>query len=216
MRLQSTSDHSTINDTSRVEDLSDGVFAVALTLLVLDIQIPHGVPPAQLPAHVFALWPRLISFLLSFFVVGYYWVGHTIMFVSIRRTDRVLQWLNLAFLTFVVIVPLSADLLASYPDSRFAVCVYGANIILIGLAQFATWQYAVGYRRLTSPELDPKYIRLLRIRLIAMPVTCVLSIALSAVSILASVALYVLVPVLFTLPSRYTPYYSHVKREISG
>jgi len=172
-------------------------------------------PLADLPGHIAALWPRLISFLLSFFIVGYYWVGHSIMFVSVRRTDRVLQWLNLAFLMFVVIVPLSADLLASYPDSRLSVGVYGANIILIGLVQFATWQYAVGYRRLTSPQLDPKYVRLLTVRLIAMPLACVVSLVLSTVSIWASVALYVVVPILFTIPSRYTPYYSHVERHVS-
>jgi uncharacterized membrane protein len=210
-----TSDHSTINNTARVEALSDGIFAVAMTLLVLSLQVPHGVPIPELPARILAMWPRLVAFLLSFIIVGYYWVGHSIVFVSILRTDRALQWFNLAFLICVVLVPLSADLLASYPDSQFAVRVYGANIILIGMAQFATWSYASRYHRLTSESLDPAFIRLMTIRTIAMPVISVISIVVSNFSIVASVALYVLVPLLLALPSRYTPYYAHVDRHVS-
>src|SRR4030088_188078 len=93
---------------NRIEALTDGVFAVAMTLLVLDIKVPELEPPlagAELPLKPLALWPKFLSYLISFVILGVYWVGHHIQLSFIRRADRPLLWINILFLLWVALVP---------------------------------------------------------------------------------------------------------------
>jgi len=124
-----------------------------MTLLVLSLQVPHGVPIPELPARILAMC-RAWWLLLSFLIVGYYWVGHSIVFVSILRTDRACSGLTSRSWCASSCSALRRPARV-VPDSLFAVRVYGANIILIGRRQFATWSYASRYHRLTSESLDP-------------------------------------------------------------
>jgi uncharacterized membrane protein len=123
---------------NRIEALTDGVFAVAMTLLVLDIKVPELEPPsatAELPLKLLALWPKFLSYLISFVILGVYWVGHHIQLSFIRRADRPLLWINVLFLLWVALVPFSTALLGEYAKTRIAIAVYGANLIAIGLSQ---------------------------------------------------------------------------------
>jgi TMEM175 potassium channel family protein len=87
--------------TTRIAAFTDSVFAFAATLLVLNIKIPEVLPTqltTELPRQVLHLWPQLLSYMMSFVIVGIYWVAHHVMFHHIKRSDRVLLWLNIASL----------------------------------------------------------------------------------------------------------------------
>src|SRR5271165_2424304 len=140
----------------RVAALSDGVFAVALTLLVLDLHAPalelvHS--EADLWQGLLALVPRLIVYVMSFLTLGIFWVGQQTQHHHMARSDRNLSWLNLVFLFAVTLMPFSTTLMAEFIRFRLAILVYWLNIVLLGGLLWLSWRYA---RRagLVSGEAD--------------------------------------------------------------
>jgi uncharacterized membrane protein len=187
---------------SRIEALSDGIFAVAMTLLVLDIKPPAVLEAAALPRELLALWPRCLSYAVSFLMLGIYWVGQHNQFHLIRCADRTLLWINIVFLMTTSFVPFSTALLSAYPLWPSAQAVYGANLIAIGLVLLWHWMYATQRHRLVDPELDDRMIRFVIRRILIGPVLFTLAIALSSLSAVASLALYVVAPLIYLLPGR--------------
>jgi uncharacterized membrane protein len=198
--------------TNRLEALVDGVFAVVMTLLVLDITVPSPTQPhavARLLHNLLALKPTVLSYALSFVIAGIYWVGHHNQFAYIRRTDRPLLWINILFLMCVAFIPFSAALLAAYPGQRIAVIIYGANLIVVGLVLYLHWWYATRNYHLVDADLDPHVVRLATTRILMAPVIYVVAIGLSFVNTAVSIGIYVLVPVLYILPG-------HIDRHLLG
>jgi hypothetical protein len=95
--------------TTRIAAFSDSVFAFAATLLVLNIKVPELLPAqlTELPRQVFQLWPQLLSYIMSFVIVGIYWVAHHVMFHHIKRSDRLMLWLNITFLMWLIVTCLA-------------------------------------------------------------------------------------------------------------
>jgi uncharacterized membrane protein len=186
--------------TSRIEALSDNIFAVAMTLLVLDIKVPMHGNGRDLWPFIAPLWHHVRTFAVSFFIVGLYWVLHHHVFVSIRRSDRTLLWLNLLFMLFVVITPFSTGLLGAFDDSRTAVIVYGLNVMVLGLSLQAIWLYATHGHRLVGPQLEARVVRSETWHLFIMPSICVLAIAASFFSTTTSIGIYIVAPFLHFLP----------------
>ncbi len=186
--------------TSRIESLSDNIFAVAMTLLVLDIKVPLHSTGTNLWPFIAPLWHHVRTFAVSFFIVGLYWVLHHHVFLSIRRSNRTLLWINLLFMLFVVITPFSTGLLGAFDDSRTAIVVYGLNVMVLGLSLQAIWLYATHGRRLVSPRLETRVIRSEAWRLMIMPSICAIAIATSFFSTTTSIGIYILAPFLHFLP----------------
>lgn len=198
-------------DTRRIEALSDGVFAVAMTLLIIDIRVPElTFKPdlAELGRAVLGLWPHFATYAVSFLIVGLYWVSHHLLFDLIRRSDRGLMWLNMFFLLFVVVIPFSTALLGRYNDNHFAVFFYGVNMIFVGLSLQGLWTYATTGHRLVDKELEAHTIRLGTVRLLAVPVIGAISMAISLLSIPVGMAIYVAALVVYSWPGKWTPYWS--------
>ena len=130
----------------RLTALSDGVFSVAMTLLVIDLKTPmaeavhseHDLWTALLP-----LGPRLVTYLMSFVTLGIFWLGQQAQLDRVKHSDRDLTWLHVAFMCAVTLVPFSTSLLAEFFTYRIALIVYWANILLLGLLLLATWRHAV-------------------------------------------------------------------------
>lgn len=139
----------------RLAALSDGIFAVAMTLLVLDLHVPveqaiHN--EHQLAQMLVMLAPRLVMYLMSFLMLGIIWVGQQTQLNHLARSDRHLTWIHLAFLFVVTLMPFSTMLLASYPRYRLALIVYWFNIFLLGLVLYCSWGYATR-RNLLKDEM---------------------------------------------------------------
>ena len=187
----------------RLAALTDGIFAIAMTLLVLNLQVPKlaaGAGSGELPHDLLKLWPKLLSYALSFVVVGVYWVGHHNQFHYVRRVDRPFLWINIAFLMTISFIPFTAALLGEYLRQQIAVAVYGANLVVVGATLYAVWRYATGGGRLVDPGLSPHVARTAGRRVLMGVAIYLLAIALSFVNTWLSVGLYVVVPVLYILP----------------
>lgn len=190
---------------NRIEALTDGVFAVAMTLLVLDIKVPELPQPTateELVRQLFALWPKLLSYAISFVILGVYWVGHHVQLSFIRRADRPLLWINILFLLWVALVPFSTALLSAYSQSQAAVIIYGANLIAIGLSLAFHWWYVTTERRHVDPDMHPGLVRGAMFRTLMGPVVYLVAIAVSFFTTQLSLVLYALVPILYIVPGR--------------
>ncbi len=189
----------------RLEALTDGVFAIVLTLLVLDIRVPE-IPPAmvseELMTRLFLLWPKILGYAISFVILGVYWVGHHAIFHYIRRSDRVLLWLNMFFLMAVAFVPFSAALFSAYGRQPTAVRIYGYNQLAAGLCLYAQWWHATRGHRLVDHDLDRRVIRAAGVRILTAPALYLGAIALASVQPVLSTLTYLLVPLFYILPGR--------------
>jgi uncharacterized membrane protein len=147
-------------DTARLEAFSDGVFAIAITLLVLELH-PPDVEPGRLWHGLVADWPQFAAYLSSFFVIGIMWVNHHSMFKQIRRTDRSLLFLNLLLLLWTALLPFPTSLISRYlgdggTDAKVAEAVYAANLTLAAIAFSLIWTYAVRHHRLIDHDMTPE------------------------------------------------------------
>jgi len=118
---------------NRLNNLSDGVFAIALTLLAFDIRLPEGVLIGDLPKNLLELAPKFIVYLISFVVIGGAWGAQQRMLSQIKRGDGLLVWFNLFSLLFVGLLPASAALLGRYPKAFVAITCFALDVALIQL-----------------------------------------------------------------------------------
>ena len=132
-------------DLGRTKSIADGVFAFALTLLVLGLSVPvsTGITGEdQLWLQLVSIGPSVLVYFMSFITLGNFWTGHAVQYTYINKSDRNLTWISLFFLMFVSLVPFSTALLSEYITFRTAITVYWANILLLGLLLLLHWQYA--------------------------------------------------------------------------
>jgi uncharacterized membrane protein len=129
----------------RLAALSDGIFAVSMTLLVLDLRVPaaEAIHSERDLWHALAvLSPRLIIFLMSVMTNGIFWVGQQTQLNQFARADRNLAWIHIAFLCAITLTPFSTSLLAEFIHYRIALLAYWFNILLLGLTLYWSWSYA--------------------------------------------------------------------------
>src|SRR5438105_9603254 len=129
----------------RIAALSDGVFAIAMTLIVLEIRVPDAGPirsEQDLWSALLGLGPRLVTYFLSFLTLGIFWNGQQTQLNLFGSADRDLTWLQLAFLATVALMPFSTSLLAEFITYRLALVAYWANIFLLGVFMYIAWIYA--------------------------------------------------------------------------
>ena len=144
----------------RVSALSDGVFAVAITLLGLSIAVPtiRGTVTDSKLAHGLAqVWPHFFSYVLSFVIIGMFWISHHALFSAIRRVDRVLIWINMFYLLLIVFMPYPTNILSLYGQTMVATVMYAAVLGAAGLLQAAMGFYATRDHRLVDDEFDLRY-----------------------------------------------------------
>jgi uncharacterized membrane protein len=163
-------------ETDRLLALSDGVIAIAITLLVLDINIPKVSPGSTvtvLQKLITTQWPEFFAYLLSFFVVGFYWVLHRRVFIHINHHNRGVLWLNLLFLLFVGFVPYATNMFTTYPN-RFGVTFYAGMLALTGFSLTLLWGYA-SRQELIEEGLTSLTVGIQAARFLASPIVFVLS-----------------------------------------
>lgn len=192
----------------RLLALADGTLAIVITLLVLLMEPP---PPhlstGDVMKDVLEMGHYFAAYVLSFMLVGIYWLGHHGLFHHIRRGDLTLVWLNLVFLMCVAFVPFPTALLVEYPTDRMAAVIYGLAQLLCSSSLGAIWFYAVRRRRLVSPSLPREIIVRTSLKLGVGPVVYLLSILAAFQHRGLSLLLYALVPVGYLIVDR-TKFYS--------
>lgn len=189
--------------TDRLEALSDGIFAIVVTLLVLFIEPPTDADKDPLLGLLLSKWHVFVAYALSFILIGIYWWRHHVIFHYIEKIDSVLIWLNLTFLLVVAFVPFPTSLLIEYfddPQEYIAGALYGIVQMLCVLLLMAMWWYATWENRLVSANLNPHVVRRFKLVLLLSLVIYILSIGLVFVDIKLSLLIYVIIPLLSFLP----------------
>ncbi len=146
------------SDTTRLEALSDGVVAVAITLLVLDLKVPH-VGDQSLWSALVGQWPAYVAYVTSFLVIGILWVNHHSVFRQIRYATRGLMLINLTLLMLIVAVPFVTSLVADYVtepgiNAKVAMATYNGVALAIAVSMTMLWGYALRRPELLAPEVD--------------------------------------------------------------
>ena len=190
---------------NRIETLCDGVFAIAMTLMIFNIKVPElsaGGASRDLGHALFALWPRFLVYAISFVMIGVFWVGHHNQYHYIRRTDRPLLWINIVFLLFVTLIPFSTGVLGQYPEEEMAVAIYALVLMMACLVLYIHWRYATDRRRLVDADLEDRVVNLAARRILTAPAILLFAIGCSFFSTRASFALFVILPFIYILPGK--------------
>jgi uncharacterized membrane protein len=169
---------------ARIEALSDGVFAIVMTLLVLELKVPEfhtrSVPTRELWAAVLALWPVFFSFLVTFILASLFWFWHHVSFHYIRRADGPVLAINLLFLMFVSLLPFSTAMLGAFTLRQpVSLGFYFGNQLALGLVLNAHWIYARRHGLVSEP--DNPVVRRLSLMLPGHPIACVATLAMIAI-----------------------------------
>ena len=176
----------------RINGFSDAVFAVAITLLILTISVPVVSDASELGSELSALWPKFLGFLISFFIIGAFWVSHHLIFNYLKRLTPGLLWLNLVLLLFIVTLPFSTDLMSEYNNSSTALIFYNANLALVSLTLCILWVYISHDNRLIDADFNPATRRHIFLIYLNMTIIFLISMAVAAVSASASQYVYLL------------------------
>jgi uncharacterized membrane protein len=170
----------------RVLAFSDAIFAFAATLLVLKIDLPN-IPPAlietRLGTEILHLWPQYLANLISFFVIGYYWLTHHAIFNMIRKFSQTLFWMNILFLVFISFLPFPVDLFGDFSNSRAVVAFYSASIAIAGYFLAIIWLYASHNNRLTRSSISKRRANFYTTKILVTPLIFTFSIPLAFIDI---------------------------------
>ncbi len=202
--------HMDEKETGRLEAFSDGVFAVAITLLVLNIRIPEiGTPPDKLldDPHLWpellGEWPMLVAYGTSFATIGIMWLNHHRLFVHIKRTNTVLLLLNLLLLLIIVLVPVPTALLAEYlvkPDQHAAAIVYSGTFFVLACCFNLLWRYASYHNRLLGKDADTHAVAAISRQYLFGPLFYLIIFGLAWINTSACIILSFILALFFALP----------------
>jgi uncharacterized membrane protein len=187
--------------TERLEAFSDGVLAIAITLLVLELSVPSA-DAGDLGEALVDQWPSYAAFFLSFVVIGIMWVSHHSMFERIARVDRRLLFLNLFLLLGIAFLPFPTALLAQYvraggSNSHLAAAIYSATMALIGVAFWLMWHHLYQRPYLLVEGIDREMVRGAMHRSLVGPIVYTLTIGLAFISAVACFVVYGLIALYF-------------------
>jgi len=199
-----------LRETGRVEAFSDGVFAIAITLLVLTLAVPTYQQAASAPElrhELLDQWPTYVAFVMSFLTILIMWASHHNIFSLIRRVDHVFLLLNGLVLMGVTLIPFPTQLLASHlghPGQGVAAEVYCVIALFIALAYNALWYWARRGGHLLEPDASPQVLRAVTKQYAVAPFVYLVALGLALVNVWASIAIFIGVSVYFAIPTRAT------------
>jgi uncharacterized membrane protein len=164
LNVQENSRSEEQKETGRIEAFSDGVFAVAITLLVLNIQPPveHNLTDGQLLIKLRDDWSIYLAFITSFATIGIMWINHHRVFTHIKRSDNTLLLLNLLLLLAIIFIPFPTALMSDYinqPGQHIAPLLYSGTFLFMAICFNLLWRYASHNNRLLDPKTNPQEVR---------------------------------------------------------
>jgi uncharacterized membrane protein len=183
----------------RVAALTDGVFAIVLTILVLEIAVPEDLSSQSLLGTLEGLRPTLVAWIISFLITGVFWVVHRDLFSRVKAVNRDLVWLNLLFLLTVSLIPFAASVLGKYPEEPIALHLYGAVMIAATVMRTVVYWYVIHRPALLWPDETTDRARV-GLAISAAPIAVyVAAMVVADASSVVSIALYFSVPILYFL-----------------
>jgi len=165
----------------RIVFFSDAVYAIAITLLAIELRVPElgQEDTAGLYRALLAEWPRFLAFALSFWIIALFWIAHHRYFRYIKRYDYRLITLNFLILFFIALIPFTSSVLGEYGDSAGGIWLYAVNMLLLGLSDAWLWRHAATRHHLVDAALAPNIIRALELRALTTPLAALVVLALS-------------------------------------
>jgi len=193
---------------NRLETLVDGVFAIAMTILVLGITPPKpDISQAHvvLPGKIFALVPEILLFILAFLILASFWLDHHHQFHFVRVIDSRLLWINIFLLISVVLIPFSTDLVGEYYNVQIAVLFFTINILIVGLIFSYHLYYISQSEHLIESQADKKSMRVLFHQSLLIPFIAFIAVFISFVNPPVSLLVYLGVPFAKYFVNRFYP-----------
>ena len=201
--MEKKQNQGSILTTERLEAFSDGVFAIVITLLFINLKPPSITISddwAELLEELYALAPKFLSIVISFTFVAIFWVAHHQFFHTLRETTRGLLWLNLVFLFLVCFVPFPAAIMAEFPNNKTSVVFFGATVLLTSLLLVALRYYAWLKHREISEVADDDDVKKVLRRGYLMVLFYAVALVVSFFHPLTAIALYLLTPLTLLFP----------------
>ncbi len=202
--------------TSRIEQFSDGIFAIVITLLVLTLQVPKVEDDKSIFDILNALYrllPNFMSFVLSFFFVAVFWFAHHQFFHTLKYSTRTLLWLNNLFLFFITFNPFPTALLGEYTNNPAAVIFFGVVYLITSLSFAILRWYGWVKSDITSEDFDTNTIKSAMLRSFLPPVVYALGIVIALFDTKIAIAIFFITPIILILPMR-LKFYSPKKDDI--
>ena len=200
--------HKLSMNSARLEALGDGIFSIAMTILVLELVLPEvkGNSWKDFAAALHETWYGLLCYAISFIVLGIMWFGHRLMFEYIGRTDRYFIFLGVLFYMVVCLVPFSTRLLAKNTFEWYAIMVYGLNLSLCNLTLYCQWLYGISKPHMLHREIPAEIKREAHIQFLLSPVVYAIAIIISFYMPWISLVIFIVTPVLYLIPSKIDKY----------
>ena len=177
----------------RLEALTDAVFAIVMTILVLELGVPVVAEDSAHPElwpRLINMWPKFMSYGVTFLMLGFMWIFHHRQFSHIKRSDNVFAWINIIALMFVALLPFSTSLLGEYIYEWVPVLIYGGNFLACTTTRYIAWLYATGNYRLVDRDIDPQEVKIPKLYLPISIVVILIGMGVSFLSTIASVCIF--------------------------
>ena len=191
-----------IRDKNRLETFVDGVFAIAITLLVLEFVVPI-LPHSNVAilTYLNSLWIKFIGYFLAFFLLGLLLNNHSRQFRNIEYADQKLWWLNIVFLTFIVLVPFVTSIWIEYGDTTVGVLFFHFDILISGIVLYFNWSYAKRHKYLLRKDITSKTISIITYRNLAFPIASIIAIGIAFFTpYFSNVAYLLILVIMFITP----------------
>ncbi len=195
--------------TRRIDGLNDGVFAIVMTLLVLEFNVPHLAEGEVLFEALLLQWPTFFGYVVTFINLGVFWIGQSSQYHFLERSDRIVLWMNVLFLLFVSLLPFTTAIISHYPMETLSHLLYGANLMAVTFVGLIHWTYATHHHRLTNHLVTKHIARAMRNRMLTLFPVCMVAMITAYFAPLASLAIYLILPVYFMLPRKSDIFWKH-------
>lgn len=191
------------SDTDRLEMFSDGVFAIVITLLVLEVKVPeiaNSVTSFEFVHELGQLWPKLYAFVLSFALIYIIWMNHHQTFNMIVKSNRTLMLLNGLILFFTVLVPFPTALVGEYPFQPLAGVIYGAVMAFLAISHLILYQYATK-KKLIDESIPQEVVERGFKRTLVGPIFYTIGAVCALIFLPASYIMYILIAIYYLFPA---------------
>ena len=185
----------------RIAALTDGIYAIVMTILVLSIDIPkfpQETAAVQLPSYLrFKLWPEISKYVLAFITLAAFWIGHVQQYHHIKKIDSRLLWMNVFSLMLIALIPFTTAVAGDYATVGVADRIFELNLLIAGLMYYFHWSYATHNHRLVFSDLDPQHIARTKKAMLIIPILSLAALAISFLQPAWSTSVYILIPFLY-------------------